>query len=363
MGAVEAWAAFDSIAKENCDANERPPERVVFLADGDIHLCKGEDCPFAEMNEERCTVCSLSGRVVRGSALLDDSALRNAATNDADKLAGETVGGAFVRRRDTCALSKLAMRTAEIAATDEEAAVVSQRSFKRLLADRRSGEKKQKTSVSEQQIESIQAEATGLIDKIVHCGAPVAEGPPPLNFNQIMMRELGAYKKECSTEGATPSFSAIHDILLFAEAEALRLKSEVVLQPCDRPRMAICDVDRIAKLVSKLWESVLRSPYMKDEKKTGASSFKPFCSGVLLSLKRGVCLPNGQRIVPLSPRLAASLPELRDTVHNAAVKSLHASSHRGLCTLHRSIASCDVKTVSEHFEAAKLITDEIERDG
>ncbi len=177
------------------------------------------------------------------------------------------------------------------------------------------------------------------------------------------MRDLAVYKKECATEGVSPSFSAIHDILLAAEAEAQRLKSEVVLQPCDRPRMSLVDVDRIAKLVSKLWEAVLGSPYMKDEKKTGSSSFKPFCSGVLLSLKRGVCLPNGQRIVPLSPRLAASLPELRETVHNATVKTLHASSHRGLCTLHRSIASCDVKTVAQHFQAAKLITDEIERDG
>ena len=59
-------------------------------------------------------------------------------------------------------------------------------------------------------------------------------------------------------------------------------------------------------------------------------------------------------VVPELPELAAALPALRATASNSIAKALHASSHRGLCTLHRSISSCDPVTASRlFFDAAR----------
>ena len=79
------------------------------------------------------------------------------------------------------------------------------------------------------------------------------------------------------------------------------------------------------------------------EKAKNTESFRPFISGVLYALKRGVALSDGTAVVPQLPELADALPALRATAANSAAKTIHASSHRGLCTLHRSIASCEEK--------------------
>ena len=77
---------------------------------------------------------------------------------------------------------------------------------------------------------------------------------------------------------------------------------------------------------------------MRDNKK-GNDSFRPFAAGILYSFKRGLYLSDGTCVVPELASLAASLPALRSAQSTAAAKQLQSSSHRGICSFHRSISS------------------------
>jgi len=113
-----------------------------------------------------------------------------------------------------------------------------------------------------------------------------------------------------------------------------------------------------------LWLAACETRYMKEEARN-TESFRPFISGVLYALKRGVQLATGESVVPACPELCEALPELRGTQANSAAKSLHAASHSGLRTLHRSIASCSEAHAVEHFGTcilqAKAIADDVKR--
>ena len=95
-----------------------------------------------------------------------------------------------------------------------------------------------------------------------------------------------------------------------------------------------------ARLVVGLWRAACLTPHMLASKR-GADSFRPFVAGCLYALKRGVRLSNGTLIAPILPELASHLPTLRTTWASQAAKQLHSSSHRGLCSLARSIASME----------------------
>lgn len=77
---------------------------------------------------------------------------------------------------------------------------------------------------------------------------------------------------------------------------------------------------------------------------------RPFICGVLYAFKRGVSLADGTVLVPRCPQLAAALPVLRGTGGNALAKTLHSSSHRGLCTLSRCIASVPPSEQKQVFD-------------
>lgn len=61
----------------------------------------------------------------------------------------------------------------------------------------------------------------------------------------------------------------------------------------------------------------------------------------MYALKRGLYLKDGLCIVPVLEALAAHLPQLRSQYSSAAAKQLQSSSHRGLCSLHKAIASME----------------------
>ena len=95
---------------------------------------------------------------------------------------------------------------------------------------------------------------------------------------------------------------------------------------------------------------------MRDNKK-GQDSFRPFAAGVLYSLKRGVYLEDGTCIVPELETLAAHLPALRSTQSTRQAKQLQSSSHRGICTLHRSITSIAEMEPDEAAQVRQLLMD------
>ena len=101
---------------------------------------------------------------------------------------------------------------------------------------------------------------------------------------------------------------------------------------------------------------------MEESAKRGNDSYRPFVSGVLYALKRGVSLPDGTVVLPQLPQLTDALPALRTTAANSAAKAIHASSHRGLCTLHRSIASCSEPLARRLYAHAALQAKQLAED-
>lgn len=72
-------------------------------------------------------------------------------------------------------------------------------------------------------------------------------------------------------------------------------------------------------------------------------SFRPFAAGVLYGTKNGIVMNdlhgNEFELVPHIPQIADQLPTLRTSANNHAARQLQSSSHRGMCAIHRSIAS------------------------
>lgn len=66
-------------------------------------------------------------------------------------------------------------------------------------------------------------------------------------------------------------------------------------------------------------------------------------------------------MVPVAPELTTCLPELRTTVSNTQAKALHSSSHRGLSTLHRSIASCSCAEATNYYANSILLAAQLAR--
>ena len=112
---------------------------------------------------------------------------------------------------------------------------------------------------------------------------------------------------------------------------------------------------RIVGLILSLWKACCTSPYLETDVK-GADSFRPFCAGILYSLKRGLTIPllGNIRVIPALPFVSDLLPTLRSPDVTSIARQLQSSSHRGVCTLHRSVASLErLDPGSSEFEKCK----------
>tara|TARA_Y100000389_G_scaffold149254_1_gene148548 strand:+ start:131 stop:1057 length:927 start_codon:yes stop_codon:yes gene_type:complete len=99
---------------------------------------------------------------------------------------------------------------------------------------------------------------------------------------------------------------------------------------------------RLVGLVLCLWKACCLSPYLSNASR-GSDSFRPFVAGVLYSLKRGLQLQslNGLEVIPSLPEITDNLPTLRSADASNAARQLQSSSHRGVCTLHKAVASLE----------------------
>jgi hypothetical protein len=108
--------------------------------------------------------------------------------------------------------------------------------------------------------------------------------------------------------------------------------------------------EAVADLGVSIFTCSCRTPYI-DQARRGADAFKPFCLGVIYAFKRGVVLPDGTTLIPKIQALAPLLSGTRGS-DNLKRRTMHSRSHRGLCTLHRSIASIDQKDINRVFHDA-----------
>jgi hypothetical protein len=216
---------------------------------------------------------------------------------------------------------------------------------------------------------SLVREAENVINRLVNyekkpevptCVKDVAKPRDPRLLDHAALFDLGVtrYGRECLAAGAVPTLDALHNIAIVARAIAATERKRDSVGVRARGQSALLLRVRVRELVSTLcahlWVACCVTPYMRNERRS-SDSFKPFVSGCLYALKRGIQLCNGTPVLPVSPDLASALPALRATASHSSAKALHAASHRGLCTLHRSVASCSPEQQTTIFSESAFV--------
>ena len=202
------------------------------------------------------------------------------------------------------------------------------------------------------------------------CGDPRLQ-----NLDFVRVLALRRYVKSCASGQQSLNMNVVHDVCVQANSfvRAQRKRAEAVAAQAATTtasgassvghksrRQGACYQGPVRHLLSRLivtlWHAACLTPHMKDNRR-GNDSFRPFAAGVLYSLKRGVYLEEGTCVVPELDSLAVHLPALRSTYSTPAAKQLQSSSHRGICSLHRSIASIGTMDVDEVLQVHQLLTD------
>ena len=382
--AMQLGDTHDDNFKENDQSAAYDASQYVAQThDGDFHVC-GPRCKHLYLNEDRCYVCGISGFVFGRLSLREDySTGRQAGSSDPDAHAGEPVGGQWKVRANMKSLSNQAYNAAEN--VDEAACETVNKRKEVKQAVKRGARcvdevqseapKRPRTSRcvpngSRQQLKALADEAEHTLARLINFDkkidpksktATVVKDSRLLDPAAIFQAGIKKYIKECVTNGVAPALDAIHNIGITAQniAAEERRKQQI----SERHAALIMRVQirqQVTALAVALWQACCGTSYMINNRR-GADSFRPFVCGMLYALKRGVELPDGTPVVPCSPTLAEALPALRATAANSMAKALHASSHRGLCTLHRCISSCtsNAKATRELFNDAARLSQQI----
>lgn len=357
-----------------------------LLPCGDIHVCRrGKLCPYLEANEDRVMLCKYSG-LEHGPERTEEFFDLNGGTGnksgDSDQTCGEMLHGKWKKRVDPVAASRMAFEHAETNWDDEafndeqdrENAVPVERVKKRVarcvgeepeeeVSCKRSRCSKKNVHCYETR-NHLHAEAESVITKMIDhkrvssfkhkapqgkterkCAPP---DPRMRDEHFVFTKSVQKYVKNCVISGKAPSLDHIHNLSLMA-----RIVSAKARQQQDMP-LSTDDI-RTAKfrtlcsnLIVSLWSAACATPYMTNAHRS-TDAYRPFICGVLYAFKRGVTLENSTVLIPRCPTLADALPVLRGTGGNRLAKTLHSSSHRGLCTLSRCIASVPKQKQSEVF--------------
>ena len=357
---------------------------TVFLPNGDVHICRGAACCDVELNDEAKWVCRHSGAVVGTHRVRDDhSTGRNAGSANPDDHAGEPAGGLGWRpRKDQIALSHLAYQAAETSEAKNEESLLFEaaKPVPRTMAKRgaccvdvkdsdgRRPRKTRRVVDTREAFSSLQQDAELTMSKLVNFEKRADHAKKPtderlLDANALFSAALKKYIKECATSNQRPSLDMAHNLaLVSASIVAEQKKKRAIEAGRSALLLKVRMRQKVTTLAVTLWLASTETPYMKERSRRGADSFRPFVCGVLYALKRGVALSDGTMVLPCCPDLAAALPALRATAANSAAKALHASSHRGLCTLHRSIASCTGSDALRLYGTAARLAKELAED-
>lgn len=383
------------------------------MPDGDVHVCFGAQCPHAEVTREKQIVCTLTGRVVGVEHSRDQEAGwtgRSTGSANPDDTAGTPVGG-WVKRRDMFVastqawqlslnfgdadqapskhyvppLARPAKPASERAPTkrgalcvDVDGPSVDGASTSNPQDSRRQRVGRRETWTRDA-VEKLTIEAATVINKlfIVDNETPNAPAPPPPeaeardprfeNLDFVRTLALKRYVKACAIGAQQLNLSVLNDVCVHANAFVRARRQQAVTDDSATSATSVKGRRRgacyqgpvrnlIARLIVGLWHAACLTPYMLQNRK-GNDSFRPFAAGVLYSLKRGVYLENGTCVVPELESLAAHLPALRSTHSTPVAKQLQSSSHRGICSLHRSMTSISGMDPKETTHVTQLLTD------
>ena len=376
----------------NASHKIRKGEPVFTMTNrGNLHVCFGLQCAHVSLTHENQYVCGMSGQVV-GIKHTEESdpgwTGRSTGSANPDDSAGTPVGG-WVKRRDTWAASVSAFRyanqisDAEVAPV-QPAAPAAAPAIKRgaLCVDESPDEnvapKKPRTSRKEnwtrESLEKLAAEANLVIGKlfIANPKTPAEEaGPldPRLqNLEFVKALAIRKYVKQCADGENDLNLDALSNVIIHANefVRAQRALASRRLQAATaRAKAQTRRTDavfsgqirnQLSQLIVSLWRASCLTKHFLQSKK-GGDSFGPFAAGILYSLKRGLYLPDGTCVVPALEELSTFLPALRSASSTPAAKRLQSSSHRGICSIQRALASISEMSAAEALPARTLLRD------
>jgi hypothetical protein len=344
--------------------------RVCRLPDGDIHVCDDDECPYAVLgcdhngHSNGDWVCAHTGRVIMRHCeeRTDMSTGRSTWSADPDVNAGGPMGGKWRKKRDMRKESQSAYIAAKQFDDSEmpmaiEAPKAVRTGAKRgaLCVDEAAPEDTgpKRHRISKKDVASSSTRSL-LIDEAVttfarlfgkRVSTPKDEKPAVdarlLDFNLLYQAAVKKYLKETVAKGGRPSMDEIHNIALAVDNVIADEKRKLAEHTTGRGGPSVTGNTfrmNAARLAVALWTGACGTSYLSQARR-GADSFRPFCAGVYYAMKRGLTLADGTVLVPKVDKFTQALPTQRVIAADPALKSLHASSHRGLCTIHRAIAA------------------------
>ena len=410
----KSWADYEIARREICDDDDDPVV-LVPLSDGDVHLCRGHRCPHVELLSDKSYVCALTGMYIGVLSTREDrSTGRFEGSNDVDLKAGEVVVK-WKAKRNAVDLSEQAVllsqniddampvpsspsdETVDVGKVDlervdvDEPAIASAQTQTKRGRKRKNIVKRGARCVDEVAaapepkkralVETTDAmlalthEAACVIRKLVcytekaernvdenvalRHGRVTVDDPRLCDEHALYENALRRYVKEVVSSGGVPTLDDAVSLSIVANKVSSEAKQRATTMALQKKNASILLRVRVreilSSLIAQIWVACEKTPYMITSRRP-SDSFKPLAAGLVYALKRGVFLSSGSAILPKCPELTSALPVLRETARGSAAKSLHSASHRGLCTLHRAMASCEDESVfSDCVHSATLL--------
>ena len=183
------------------------------------------------------------------------------------------------------------------------------------------------------------------------------EDPRLQNYDFVFMVGLRRYMARCNAESTVPLLDTINNIAITASnfvrerKRAAKNKREGGTNPAV-VRSVIHSgqcIDHTAALICAMWTACCETPAFRDAQ--FGDSFKPFAAGVLYAMKNGIAMTDMQKeefeLIPQMRLFSDQLPTLKTSASNQSARQLQSSSHKGMCAIHRAIASLnDIKDTS-----------------
>lgn len=345
------WDAFED---EKC--------AVEKTASG--HICPGPClCPYIVLNDDRFLVCAESGIVYNVEQVDEgfDNQLSRRSSNP-DDASGDVVYGGFRGRRDGVAASEQAILTAitidetvqaQWVPIDDGRRREPVKRGARCVGDTEPTNARKRARTPKKEVNDragtqlLVEDAALVISRLLHCDGKrdsVVSDSANTKLAQVDPAQLvdslhRRYVRECLSTNKRPNMHVVADIVVGAREIVREARAKLRYERAHSANnVPIVLRERMANLSVALWLASCQTPYVKQVSKT--DGFRPFVAGVLYGTRRGFSLGDGTELVPCVPSLAAVLPNLRMAA-SSSVKTLQASSHRGLCLLQKAVNSLD----------------------
>lgn len=396
----DEWEEEDE-NKMQIDDHTQSEVKVVKLPLGGFHVCRGRECPHVSVcitSTEKEYVCDITGQVVGVSieTNLDSSWTgRSVGSCDVDSTNAGCPTQPWRAKRDAFTSSASAWeraKTINIEDVEEDdtnfrmppppteakllkrgAPCVMEASSSSVQNERKERAVKRAVALQDHiTMERLRKDASSVVSKLVNTAlededdahnrrkskdpqTPAAvdsaslEDPRLQNFEFVFLVGLRRYIARCQKERIAPCIDAIHNTSIAASEfvkarqRAFKKKREGGLDK-HAARAVVSNgqtIDNCAALICTLWIAVSATTPFQDAQ--FGESFRPFAAGVLYALRQGVTLENGEgaemEVIPKIPLIADHLPTLKSSNVSYAARQLQSASHKGMCAIHRSIAS------------------------